>query len=224
MAIVFDPDQNLYIEQRSDAPILSDTGLSIAAWIDEDPNTSIGTPRVLVHDRIAVQQDDPDRDAESWIRSWSQSGWESFDSTLRSARLRAEELGVELLLRPSSAGMLSDAVCTLSWVARGGGQDARLMLDPMGWIVPSMLRDLPDHLDRIEELCIEMIEHGRVSCVLIRSLRTEEAGQLIESSLGDGEPDALVILKHLSTLIERAPEIAVLAQPDLGFLGDEGGG
>ena len=126
-------------------------------------------------------------------------------------------LGSELLVCPSSTGMLSDAVCTLNWVARGGGQDAQLMLDPMGWVVPSMMRDLQDHLDRIAGLCVEMIEHGRVACVLLRSCSGE---QLERASLIDGDADSRSIVEHLSPLIGRAPEIVVLSEADLGLVGE----
>lgn len=214
MAIILDPQQHQYLRQGTHEPYAIDAGVSMTQWVD-GPTSTGDVERVIVHDRLGHRGDNPDQDAQSWLQSWSQSGWEQFDRLHEHARTVAQSLGAELLLCPNSAGMLSDAVCTLNWVARGGGQQARLMLDPMGWVVESMSRDLPDHLDRIAALCVEMIEHDRVACVLVRS----SAGEGMDPvSLGAGDVDPGMLVERLGPLLTRAPEIAVLEETDLGLL------
>ena len=110
--------------------------------------------------------------------------------------------GTQLVIRPSSSGMLSDAVCTLNWCTRGGGQDAMVLLDPMGWIVPSMMRDLEDHLDRIVELCLEIIAHRRVWGIMVRSIAwNADRSGLFPSSMSSGEPDEAMLGKKLRPLL-----------------------
>mgnify|MGYP005846455433 CR=1 FL=1 len=223
MPAVFDPHKHHYIEPGDPTPFAYEPGWTLAEWAEPGAFVSDALPagceRLVVLDRLPNHGGAPDGDAESRLRSWSQTGWERFDAMHAKARDRARERGVVLLVRPSSAGMLSDAVSTLNWVARGGGRDAMLMLDPMGWIVASMMRDLPDHLDRICALCIEMVEHGRVGCVLMRSYR---GAAMDRASLTDGDADASVVIRHLGPLIERAPLVGVLEGADLGMLGAHG--
>ncbi|MEX0876002.1 MAG: hypothetical protein WD114_00965, partial [Phycisphaerales bacterium] len=107
--------------------------------------------------------------AAAWLESWSESGWAAFSQRVARARQAADDRGVELLIRPGAGGMLSDGVCTLSWFARSAGAAPRLMLDPVGWITPSMVRDLDDHLLRIAERSHQLIDAGAVECVLLRS-------------------------------------------------------
>lgn len=220
MPAVFDPHKHLYTEPGDPTPFAYEPGWTLTEWAEPGPfgvdALPAGSERLVVLDRLPNHGGTPDADAESWLRSWSQTGWERFDAMHAKARDRALERGVGLLVRPSSAGMLSDAVSTLNWVARGGGRGAMLMLDPVGWIVPSMVRDLPDHLDRICALCTEMVEHGRVACVLVRSFRGEA---MDHASLGDGDAEASVVIRHLGSLIERAPLLGVLEGADLGVLG-----
>lgn len=170
-----------------------------------------GTPRVILTSGVhASHEDDPG----AWLTSWSEKGWAAFDGQAGVASNAAKERGVELLLRPDAKGMLSDAVSTLSWCTRGGGQRQSLLLDPIGWLVPSMLRDLDDHLIRLNELSEAMISHGRVACVLLRSLRRGTDDQLIPASLRAGDLDATLLRKRLGRLIEHAPAGAVLDKRD----------
>ena len=151
--------------------------------------------------------------SRSWLTSWSEQGWEEFSRRFRSCMDLASQRRIGLLIRPSAEGMLSDAVCTLNWCTRGGGQDATLLLDPMGWIVPSMLRDLDDHLVRISELCQEMIDHGRVGGVVLRSCEVRDGEILAGRSLSDGSIDARLIVDRLGELGRRAG-VGVLLDPE----------
>ncbi len=213
----------MYRDPVSGEVFAHDLGDVVAHWGDGHGAPTGGVQRLVLHDHAGHQGGSPDQDAQSWLASWSQSGWERFDSSWRQSKARAESLGIELMIQPSSLGMLSDAISTLNWCTRGGGQDSTLLLDPMGWIVPSMIRDLGDHLDRINERCIQMIEHGRVGLVLLRSTRSIEAGGLFEpASMAQGELDTGLILSGLAGLIAGASNIAVLDEQDLGLLGPTG--
>lgn len=175
--------------------------------------------RVVLSDALGHAGSTPDEDAPSWIASWSQAGWERFDRAYREARDEARAQDTGLVLRPSSTGMLSDAVCTLNWCARGGGQDAELLLDPVGWVVPSMMRDLEDHLDRIAELGLEMIERGRVWGVMLRSVRAGESGGLGACPLREGEPDHGMLVKKLGGLARASGRCVLLDRADLDLVG-----
>lgn len=168
---------------------------------------------VVLRDDVGHRGASPDEDASSWLQSWSLSGWERFDQAYRDASETAKNRGTQLVIRPSSSGMLSDAVCTLNWCTRGGGQDAMILLDPLGWVVPSMMRDIADHLDRIVELCEQMASHGRVWGLLARSVDwNEDRSCLIPASMTAGvlEPDMLD--EKLRPLI-RAVRRCVLIEP-----------
>lgn len=157
---------------------------------------------IILSDDAGHSSDSPDDDAGSWLRSWSQSGWERFDQAFRDARELVQSKDAQLVIRSSSSGMLSDAVCTLNWCTRGGGQDTKILLDPMGWIVPSMMRDLEDHLDRIVELCQEMIAHRRVWGIVVRSIAwNEDRSGLVPSSMSAGEPDEAMLGQKLNPLL-----------------------
>jgi len=217
MHLIFEPAQlsitrnGQYLQSDDRSVFAYDAGITLLDWVDAPQAAQADAPRLVLHDDVGHTGASPDDDARSWLASWSQSGWERFDSAYRQARSRADALGIELLIQPSSRGMLSDAISTLNWCTRGGGQDATLLLDPIGWVVPSMMRDLPDHLDRINELCLEMIEHGRVGLLLLRAFEW--------ASLTHGGGDTAQILGGLSESIQRAPAIAVLDERDLALLG-----
>ena len=174
----------------------------LMSWDGMARASNDGAEVVVLGDGAGHASGSPDDDAESWLRSWSQSGWEQFDLQFREVERQLESEGKRLVIRPSSGGMLSDAVCTLNWCARGGGQSAQILLDPIGWIVPSMLLDIEDHLDRIVELSLEMIERGRVWGVMLRSLGWNQDQTGFESrSLSQGEPDGGMILTKLLPLM-----------------------
>lgn len=214
------PDAGRYMDPSLGIRYAFDPGVSLLDWASGQALDHDGADRIVLRDWAGHRGHQPDQDAASWIASWSQAGWDRFDSAYRQARMRAESVGIEFLIRPSSDGMLSDAVSTLNWCARGAGQDATLLLDPMGWIVSSMMRDLGDHLDRINELCLEMVEHGRVGLVLLRSVVHGAESGLIESApLSSGGPTVPMILEGFAGLLEQSPRVALLCAEDLGLLG-----
>jgi hypothetical protein len=171
---------------------------------------------LIVSDDAGHSASSPDDKPDSWLMSWSQTGWAAFDRAYHETRERADSMSTQLLIRPSSSGILSDAVCTLNWCARGGGQDAQLFLDPIGWVVPSMMRDIEDHLDRIVELCLEMVDRGRVWGVLLRSVRwDEDQTVLIPASVVSGQIDTEMILSKLGPLIRASGRCALLDVLDI---------
>lgn len=171
--------------------------------------------------RVVVRCGDPIRvnehadDAARLLANWSQSGWTKFDEDIAFLDQMMQEHGQELLVRPSSEGMLSDAICTVSWARRAQTLGCKLFLDPMGWIVGSMFNDVEDHLDRIAELCSQC---DNIGAILIRSVRTDESGKLVEVSLGEGEIDPNVIVDRLQGLIRSSEAVVVLDSTDLALL------
>ncbi|MCA9275471.1 MAG: hypothetical protein KDA29_05555 [Phycisphaerales bacterium] len=171
---------------------------------------------VVLGDDVGHRGASPDEDASSWLQSWSQLGWERFDQAFRDASETAGNSGTQLVIRPSSTGMLSDAVCTLNWCTRGAGQGAMLLLDPLGWVVPSMMRDIEDHLDRITELCEQMVAHGRVWGVFMRSVDwNADKSRLVPASVGAGAIDQGMLDEKLRPLIESARRCVLLDPSDI---------
>ena len=197
-------DRAEYREHGSGVVIAHELPVSVITWASEPSDGPSEVQTLILSDDAGHTGASPDDDAESWLRSWSQSGWERFDAAHREAARVATEQGTEIVIRPSSSGMLSDAVCTLNWCARGGGQNARLLLDPVGWIVPSMMRDLADHLDRIVELCQEMITQERAWGLLIREIPSEL-----------GESDSGLLLRKLEALIRQSPRCVVTSESQI---------
>jgi len=190
-----------------------------AGWID-----AIGeSPRVVVRcgEPLASTSGDTSGDeagdAARWLTRWSQEGWTRFDEQVAELNKMVQEAGKELIIRPSSEGMLSDAICTLAWARRFEDLGCSVLLDPVGWLVGSMMHDAQDHLQRIDEFCAQC---PNVFAVLIRSVVVDEHGGLVEASLfeaerGEGAIEPNVILKALSGVIESAPALAVLDRADL---------
>lgn len=155
-------------------------------------------------------------DAAGLLASWSQAGWAQFDEHLQALDIAASAGGIQLMIRPSCDGILSDAICTMSWARRCEGLDCSLLLDPIGWITDSMIPDLDDHLHRIADLCSGC---PKIEGLMIRSIKADESGQLIEASLGDGDIAPSRIIDPLKGLIQSAEHIIVLDSSDLDLLG-----
>ena len=188
----------------------------ITDWADDSEAAPLSTDYVILQDHDPKKVKGPDEDPQSWLSSWSQNGWERFDAGYRVALTKAQLMQAQVVLRPSADGMLSDAVSTLSWCTRGGGKQASILLDPMGWIVPSMMRDLEDHLDRISELALEIQEHGRVWGILVRSVTpSADQSSLTPCPLHAGEPASELIMEKLSGLIDACERVIVADPSDI---------
>lgn len=191
-----------------------ETGASV--WDPAFDRLRTTAKMVVLSDDAGHPGPSPDDDAEAWLRSWSQSGWEGFNEAFRVASDVARSDSTQLVVRPSSSGMLSDAVCTLNWCTRGAGQHAQLLLDPLGWVVASMMRDLEDHLVRFVELSIELIAQGRVWGLLVRSVDWNESrSELIPVSLGHGSADPEMLIARLSPLIQACERVVVMDRADI---------
>jgi len=179
-----------------------------AVWID----ASGGARRVVVRCSDPVHADTSVSDEDRLLASWSPAGWTRFDEQLARLDQLAGERGIELMIRPSAAGMLSDAICTCSWARRSESLGCSLLLDPMGWIVPSMMGDIEDHLERIAGLSGGC---PKVGAVLVRSLRRDNSGSLVETTLADGDIDPDLIVSTLGELVRSAPVVVGLDPADL---------
>jgi hypothetical protein len=167
------------------------------------------------------QDEDQYQDAHRLIASWSASGWTDFDESLNRLieQVKNKMPDIRINILPSADGMLSDAICTLSWVRRTENLDCGLILDPMGWLVPSMMRDVEDHLGRICDLCIQMCEYPKtVDSVMIRSVKFNGEDGLGHSSLGDGDLDPAMIVRCLEPIIRSAGRVIVVDSSDLSHI------
>ena len=208
-------------DSLSSAQIFSESGEVFARLLDVSVRTD---PQEVLRasegaQRVVVRCDDPvsaEPDAARLLASWSQAGWAQFDEDVFNLDLRMSEAKIELLIRPSSSGMLSDAICTMAWSRRSEALGCELFLDPIGWLVESMMRDVDDHLYRISDLCQECT---KVGALLIRSLKRDESGALVECSLGEGEIDPKLIADRFGGLIASASSLVVLDRSDLDLLG-----
>jgi len=156
------------------------------------------------------------------LASWSQSGWEAFDEQFALLNEKIQSRGARLMIEPSSKGMLSDAISTCAWARRSGGHDQAsggwsMLIDPVGWLVDSMMRDVDDHLRRLCELSIEC---PNVELVRVRSVKRTDDGSLVACSLSEGDLDAAMILDRLGGLIERASGVVVLDESDIKLMSE----
>ncbi len=150
------------------------------------------------------------------LASWSQSGWEAFDEQFAMLDEKIQSRGARLMIEPSIDGMLSDAISTCAWARRHGGANPgshgwSMLIDPVGWLVDSMMRDADDHLRRFSELCIDC---PSVELVRVRSVKRAEDGSLVACSLRDGDLDSAMILDRLGGMIEKASGVVVLDEAD----------
>lgn len=224
MQLVFDTDQ---ISGPSAGLIRdSQTGNSFASLIDASVETSLDRLRSIIENepelkRIILrcgeptQADASESDAARLLASWSQTGWADFDERVRKIDEVCQLMGIGLMIRPNAIGMLSDAICTCSWARRSEDMSCSLLLDPIGWLVPSMMRDVDDHLGRIAQFCEEC---PKVGALLLRSVKLNESGSLEESSIKDGDIDPSLLIKQFSGFIQSGVDVIVLEEADLGYL------
>lgn len=213
---------NLLLAQGEPQAVFAHMPDPSLAWVGSDPSEWIeacnGAQRIVV--QCGRQEIGGDEHAASLLASWSQAGWAQFDENVLELDQQMNKAGLGMMIRPSSTGMLSDAICTMAWARRSEDLGCSLMLDPMGWIVESMLRDMDDHLRRINDLCVGC---EKIGAVMIRSMKHSQAGLLVESSLGEGEIDPAIIADRLGGLIRWAIDagkpIVVHNDADLKLLG-----
>ncbi len=201
-------DTDMAFAQIVDASVGSDAD----DWLD----ACAGAKRVVVRCADPIHADASVSDDERLLASWSQAGWAQFDEDLAMLDQQAIAAGIELMIRPSCEGMLSDAICTMAWARRAQGLGCTLLLDPVGWLTGSMMRDVDDHLRRFGELCQSC---SKIGAVLVRSVRTDAAGKLEEVRVGEGELDPKLIMDRLGRVIRDADAVVVLDWMDLDLLG-----
>jgi hypothetical protein len=204
----------------------SQSGNSFASLIDASVETSLDRLRSMIENeselkRFILRCGEPtltvasEPDASRLLASWSQTGWSEFDDRVCKIVELFKKMGVEIMIRPSAMGMLSDAICTCSWARRSEDVSCSLLLDPIGWLVPSMMRDVDDHLSRIAQFCEEC---PKVSAILLRSVKLSKSGSLEESSIKDGDIDPSVLIERFSRFIQSGVDVIVLDESDLEYL------
>ncbi|MBO6514342.1 MAG: hypothetical protein JJ974_10295 [Phycisphaerales bacterium] len=163
--------------------------LSLAdEWGDADPGLVVIAP---CGSHAGV---DPEPSADLLAR-WSSDSWEPFNEAMVRAGDLAAEHGTEFVVLPGAGGRLSDAVCTVSWSA--SHSDVGLLLDPVGWLTPSMMRDLEDHLIRFASVCGEM---PNIWGVVMRSVRMDDSGALVHAPVGEGLVSGELLERTIGTI------------------------
>ena len=185
--------------------------VSIVESMAQEIPAGTGPLRLVIHCADPSSTDDPAR----LLAGWSPDGWANFDESLAELDTWASEHGAELLIRPNASGMLSDAICTMSWASRSADLGCGLLLDPVGWLTGTMINDAEDHLTRIAELCQRC---DKASALLIRSLMTDQAGNPVQASLSEGSLDAKMVVDRLRPLIDSIDTLVVLDPADLELL------
>ncbi len=182
------------------AEILDDSGethariaeldlMSVAArWSDNAPAPSLIVPCGPHYGT------DPEPSADL-LAQWSPDSWEPFNTQAQAVKQLAAESGTQLVILPGAGGRLSDAICTASWAL--AHQDFPLLLDPVGWLTPSMMTDLSDHLIRFTSLCLEI---SSIWGVVLRSVQENDAGNLVHAPIGEGLISNELLDKTLRTI------------------------
>ncbi len=139
---------------RQDAPNCTVINAGVDPW-GVSPSRPIedGTDLSALPDapRIVLRSRQPVEDAESSFASWSNAGWNRFESLVigASTELRAARPSARLLIWPGPGSVLSDGVSTLSFARKHPG--IGLIIEPGAWITPAMQRDAEDHLRRFAQ-------------------------------------------------------------------------
>jgi hypothetical protein len=185
---------------RSDGLISDDSGESVAKvlehdvlevtqhWSDSFENQTIVIPCG------SHKQSDPEPSAVL-LSQWSQDSWEPFNEAMDRILELASNSNTRVVVLPGAGGRLSDAICTLSWAA--SHQSVPLLIDPAGWLTPSMMGDLKDHLIRFTTLCDEL---PNIWGVVVRSVQTESENRLVHAAVGSGLIDQQLLKETIGTI------------------------
>lgn len=85
------------------------------------------------------------------LRTWSATGWAAFERVALELDAAATAAGVDVILRPHARHVLADPQSTLAWLKRTNPNRLKILLDPAGWLTPSMMETADDHLARAFE-------------------------------------------------------------------------
>ncbi len=171
---------------RENGTICDESGGVVARIADRDVQSlaadwdGVGSGSVVIARCGSHAGIDPEPSADLLAR-WSSDSWEPFNEAVVKAAGVAREHGTELVVLPGAGGRLSDAVCTVSWSV--SHSDVGILLDPVGWLTPSMMRDLNDHLIRFASVCQEI---PNIWGVVLRSIQMDESGALVHAPIGEG--------------------------------------
>lgn len=180
-SLVFSDDSTTILDQHSNE-IARCVELDIldlpAQWAEDFANTTI-IVRCGIH-----AGSDPEPSADL-LAQWSQDSWQPFNHAVRSINDLAQQHKTTVVIRPGAGGRLSDAICTLSWASTNlpSLPQIQLLLDPAGWITPSMVSNLQDHLIRSTDLCVQM---PSIWGVILRSIIHETPELLVGAPVGEG--------------------------------------
>ena len=163
--------------------------LSLAqSWDDSRRDTTLIVP---CGPHVAV---DPEP-SEDLLSQWSQDSWEPFNTAVETLSGHAGDSGIQLVVYPGAGGRLSDAVCTVSWSSSHA--QIPLLLDPVGWLTPSMMRDVEDHLIRFASLCQEI---PSIWGVVMRSVTKGPDNSLVPAPLNAGMINPQLIERTLGSI------------------------
>jgi len=152
---------------------------------DAEPLPELGRDTLCVSGHLATPHDDgtvPPSPA-----TWSAPGWNAFEAASAELNARADRSGTTLILRPNARHVLADPQSTLAWLKRTEPTHTRVLLDPSGWLTPSMLPDAPDHLARTFGA---FAGHPAVWGVLLTALIEAPSGELAPAPLHTPDADA----------------------------------
>ncbi len=185
---------------RSDGSIADGTGDAVARVLTHDVfevlehwSDSFEDQTIVIPCGTHVQSD-PEPSA-ALLSQWSQDSWEPFNEAVDKILQRASTSSTKVVILPGVGGRLSDAICTLSWAANH--QSVPLLIDPAGWLTPSMLSDLKDHLIRFTTLCAEL---PNIWGVVVRSVQSESENQLGHASIGSGLIDEQLLSETIGSI------------------------
>ena len=171
---------------KPSAEIMNDSGDSIARiaehdimsisaqWSEENTGSTLIVP-------CGPHSGTDPEPSEDLLAQWSPDSWEPFNTQAQVIKQLAAASSTELIILPGAGGRLSDAICTASWAHTH--QEFGLLIDPVGWLTPSMMTDLSDHLIRFTSLCQEI---NSIWGVVIRSVQEDTAGHLVHAPIGEG--------------------------------------
>lgn len=121
-----------------------------------------------------ASESDPDAPARALLRMNTGEGMARLLEAVSSLRDPLEMAGSRLCLRPRAADVLSDLPSCLTFLRSPAAAAARLVLDPMALLTPSMLERADDHLERILGT---LGGHPQVAALMLTNAGPDGAGR-----------------------------------------------
>jgi len=134
-------------------------------------------------------------------RTWMQPGHAALEAFCQSVAPALASAGKRLLLRPHARHVLSDPQSALDFLRTHGDEPFGLAVSPCDLLLPEMLEDLPEHLERILGVLAP-----RAEILFLEDARPAEDGAtMTHAPIGEGVLPMALTRQLLAQLPDTMP-------------------